>query len=325
MESVLREFARSALSFQAVVAFATKAGVEAALPHIRKIAERGHASITVGLYQGITEPSALRALAKAKKAMNGRLDVRISRVPNLHRKVYVFGLAKQAALLVGSSNLSIEGLYSEGEFNILIRLPSAREILRYLPELADRNDATLPLTPQLISEYERSRNRPQSGITRSKLHSLVRVRPRSLKVAASSARETSWFRHGLVGLVRASTKEVVAQQTDWDRRGWEWCTVDREDRVSIGDYVLLFEYLGKQAWVRVVQVKGITRTAVPTPDGRFFFAYREDRRHFKKKRMGQGLLVALAAAGWSLTKRESRDTRRLSRTAVSVAKQIFSR
>ena len=34
----------------------------------------------------------------------------------------------------------------------------------------------------------------------------------------------------------------MVRQTDWDRRGWGWCSVDREDRVSEGDHVLVFDY-----------------------------------------------------------------------------------
>jgi len=154
VESVFRELASSASTLRAVVAFATKAGVDAVMPHIRRIAERGHASITVGLYQGVTEPAALRALAKARKEMNGRLTVKVATSANLHRKVYVFTLPKQTALLVGSSNLSTEGLCSDGECNVLLRLAGSPNLRRYVPELAEEGEATISLTRQLISDYE---------------------------------------------------------------------------------------------------------------------------------------------------------------------------
>ena len=148
---LFEQLARSARTLNTVVAFATKAGVDSVLPHIRRIAERGPVCITVGLYQGVTEPAALRASAKAKKAMNGRLTVQIARIPNLHRKMYMFGLPKQTALFVGSSNLSTEGLWSEGEFNVLLHLPGHPRLTRYLPEFSKGNKAVVELTSQLIS------------------------------------------------------------------------------------------------------------------------------------------------------------------------------
>jgi len=325
VESVFRELARSAQTLHAVVAFATKAGVDAVLPHIRRIAERGHVSITVGLYQGVTEPSALRALATAKKAMSGRLTVTIARAPNLHRKVYVFGLAKQTALLVGSSNLSAEGLCSEGELNVLLRLLGHPDLLRYVPELAEGNKATTPLTPQLISEYERSRQRPLPGVAKSELDRLLKSKSNASKLPPRPPKDITWLRHGVVGYVRPQTVEVIAQQTDWDRHGWSWCTVQREDRVSIGDHVLLFEYLNRAAWARIVTVKGVTRTAVPPPDGRCFFAYAENRRRFRRRRATKTLWRKLAAAGWKLTKQESEKTRQLSKPAITAVEHVFKR
>lgn len=140
-----------------------------------------------------------------------------------------------------------------------------------------------------------------------------------------SPRGLNWFRHGIDRLVRSNTEAAVARQTDWDRRGWEWCTIDREDRVSVGDFVLLFEYLNNQAWARVVLVKGTTRTGVPTPDGRFFFAYAESRRRFRRKKVTKAFFNSLAAAGWRLRKQESQDTRRLSQHAISAVGHIFKR
>lgn len=151
VENVFREFAKSARSLHAVVAFATKAGVDAVMPYIRQIAQHGHAAITVGLYQGVTEPAALRALAKARKEMSGRLTVSVGNTPNLHRKVYVFRLPKYTALLVGSSNLSTEGLQSDGECNVLLRLPGSPNLRTYVPELMEGAKASKPLTPDLTS------------------------------------------------------------------------------------------------------------------------------------------------------------------------------
>ena len=325
VESVFRELANSAKTLRAVVAFATKAGVDAVMPHIRRIAERGHASITVGLYQGVTEPAALRALAKARKEMNGRLTVSVATSPNLHRKVYVFTLAKQTALLVGSSNLSVEGLCSEGECNVLLRLPGSPNLRQYVPELADGNEAAIPLTPQLISDYEYSRKRPQPGVSKGQLRRMLKSRSVRPKLPSNEPKECSWLRRGLTGYAKPQTEEVIARQTGWDRRGWEWCTVDREDRVSIGDHVLMFDYCRKTAWAEIVIVKGVTRTAISTPDGRFFFAYQSNRKRFRRRQLTKTFWRMLSDAGWRLSKKESENMRKLSKSAISATMQLFRR
>lgn len=119
--------------------------------------------------------------------------------------------------------------------------------------------------------------------------------------------------------------EVVAQQTDWDRRGWDWCTVEREDRVSIGDRILMFDLRKKTAWAEIVVVKGVTRTAFPTPDGRCFFAFVSDRKHFRKRKLTQGLWHELANAGWPLLKKDSADMRKLSTSALDATLAAFRR
>src|SRR5688572_9174211 len=86
VEGVFRELSRTARSLRAVTAFATTPGVNAVLPYIRRIAERGHVSITVGFYHGVTDPSALRVLYKAARATRGKLIVNVATMPNLHRK-----------------------------------------------------------------------------------------------------------------------------------------------------------------------------------------------------------------------------------------------
>jgi hypothetical protein len=329
VENVFRGFAKSARNLHAVVAFATKAGVDAVMPYVRQVAQRGHAAITVGLYQGVTEPAALRALAKARKEMSGRLTVNVGNTPNLHRKVYIFRLPKSTALLVGSSNLSAEGLYSDGECNLLLRLPGSPNLRAYVPELNEGATASRTLTPDLISRYEFARKVSQPAAGTGTIRHILKSgtpspKPKPKKRSGQEAK-VSWFRMGLVGDVRRKTMEVVAQQTDWDRRGWGWCTVEQEDRVSIGDHVLMLDLRNRTAWAETVVVKGVTRTAFPTPDGRCFFAYISDRKHFRKRKLTKGFWRELADAGWPLLKKDSTDMRKLSKSAIAATLKVFRR
>src|SRR5690242_8282051 len=60
------------------VAFVSKAGIERIMPSLRRVAAKGKVRIIVGLYQGITEPQALRLLLEAQFQTKGNLSVRLS-------------------------------------------------------------------------------------------------------------------------------------------------------------------------------------------------------------------------------------------------------
>ena len=183
----------------------------------------------------------------------------------------------------------------------------------------------MPLTPQLISDYEYSRNRPQPGVSVGQVRRLLKAQPVPKKLPAKPPQEVSWLRLGITGEVSHRTAEVIAQQTDWDRRGWDWCTVESEDRVSIGDHVLIFDYSNGVGWAKIAVVRSITRTAVRTPNGCFFFAYLESRQRFRKRRISKTFWHGLAAAGLRLTKKESQSTRKLSKGAINATLQMFRR
>ena len=325
MEAMFRESAKSARTLQAVVAFATEAGVNAVLPYILQIAQRGHASITVGLYQGITEPAALRALAKARKAMSGSLTINVATSPNLHRKVYIFRHPTHTLLLIGSSNLSSEGLASPGECNVLLRVPGSPNFRAFIPELVDSSDATRPLTQDLISKYELSRRKPRSAVKPGAIRKLLKSKPPQSNTPRRPKVEPSWFRFGVVGTLKPRTDQILEQQTNWDRNGWEWCTVDQVDYVSKGDYALIFDFRNKPAWAEVVTVKGVTRTALPTPDGRCFFAYAANPTLFRKRKLTKAFWTAMADAGWALSRKDSRCQGKLSKSAIRATLTLFRR
>jgi len=71
------------------VAFITQAGLTEILQALRQVAGRGQVRILTGLYQGFTEPEALRMLLRVQDQTEGRLSVRLSTEPNFHRKLYL--------------------------------------------------------------------------------------------------------------------------------------------------------------------------------------------------------------------------------------------
>jgi hypothetical protein len=172
-----------------------------------------------GLYQGITEPAALRTLLRAQVQSGGKLAVRLSSEPKLHRKLYLVRNGSRLAVFTGSSNLTQEGLTSSGELMLSLEGSSEsgplRSLLRDFEE-SWRNDTVL-LTRERIERYESLRpNRRPPTLSRSAIRSILgrKEKPRSTK---ESHPKTFW-RDYIEGWASSGTMDVIAAETDWDRR-----------------------------------------------------------------------------------------------------------
>jgi len=92
------------------------------LTGLRDALSAGRRSLTikllVGLYNGHTESAALRQLLTLQKQTGCSLEVKIAQNPRFHWKVYVFSSTRRVIAYVGSSNLTRDGLGTEGEFNL---------------------------------------------------------------------------------------------------------------------------------------------------------------------------------------------------------------
>jgi HKD family nuclease len=106
------------------VAFISLAGLKRILPKLRQMARRGGVRIITGLYQDVTEPAALRKLLSVSNETGGRLSIRISRNHRFHMKLYLLMLTKRMTALIGSSNLSNDGLLSDGELVMSLSIPA---------------------------------------------------------------------------------------------------------------------------------------------------------------------------------------------------------
>jgi len=107
-----------AIDVRIAVAFITFSGLEDLLPTLQGVASRGRVRILCGLYQGFTEPRALRTLLRLQQRSGGRFEVRLSKDVRFHQKIYIVGRKTTATIIVGSSNMTGEGLRSSGEFSI---------------------------------------------------------------------------------------------------------------------------------------------------------------------------------------------------------------
>lgn len=330
VEAAIKGLCKGARQVDVVVAFATKRGVEAILPSLSRVAANGRVRVVVGFYQGVTEPAALRALMRAARDSGGRLSALVARNPKLHRKVYAFKAPRRVTVLAGSSDLTRDGLLSEGESNVLLSFPARPDpmvmLARAVPELRNPR-ASKPLTPQLISEYERLRSKGASPhVDAGELARLLRgASPsRGRAVIARAPAEHGWLRDYCTGEARRQTSLAVEEQTGWDRKGWSWYAVPA-DRMSPGDRVLLFDLVKAPSWARIVVIKGLTRTALRTPDGRHFAAYAELGGRFKRRKISKQLWRELRATGLAIGKSTRMQTRKLTATQVAAVQSTFSR
>jgi hypothetical protein len=106
----------------------------------------------------------------------------------------------------------------------------------------------------------------------------------------------SFWRDSVDGYVSRQTVAIVESTTGWDERGYSWYSAGSH-RFKPKDRILMFDFTKNS--VQMVQVVGITRTAVRTPDGVHFVAYKpvrgEKARRLSPKRW-RGLKAALGVA-----------------------------
>ncbi len=310
----------------AQAAFASAAGVGTLLPYLRKAAARGKVRIVTGLYQAVTEPSALRLLLTAQRQTKGRLEARLARDPRFHRKLYLIRDGKACCVISGSSNLTAEGLKSAGEFNLLVRFPNPQAPIQRLVSNFDRLWATgtVQLSPALIQRYERARPRRPRPTLSGRALALILGSASSNDVKGGDASPDAaprYWRDHISGFARARTEAVVSEETDWDQRGYLWYS-SRSDVFERGDHILLFDQAN--GWADPVVVKDTTRTATPTPDGRHFVAYQRVRG-WHRRRLNRKLWKRFADFGLAISPAARTNRRRFTQGQWGRIASIFQR
>lgn len=292
------------------VAFATASGVNAILGPLQGAAGRGKVRMVVGLYQCVTEPQALRTLLRVQRSTKGNLSVHLSREPGFHRKVYLLTTRGILNAITGSSNLTKEGLCSGGELNTLFsmptKVPAARRITHvFEDEWSARR--SVPLTQARIQAYARQRGTQKASRVLSKqdLHVILGASPRHESADALPTPVQFW-RTAIQFTVKDSTAEWVSQETNWERRGWEWFTMHEPPRYGLKDRIAVFDLPDNSAYL--VEVADTARMSVPCPDGRHFVAYRAIRN--SRRRLTEKLWRVLRKMG--MTKKSAQQSKKLS-------------
>ena len=154
MGDVLRAAFRDAWTVNICVSFLRFSGLNLFLADLQAFVDRGgQLRMLVSTYLNVTQPDALRVLARIAGAGNVRLQ---DGPDGFHAKVYLFGSAGQAASCwVGSSNFNKNGLYSSLEWNA--RHDDAGQVAdsqALFEELWNRPDVRAASEP-VIEAYER--------------------------------------------------------------------------------------------------------------------------------------------------------------------------
>ena len=138
------------------VAFITAAGLDSLLYLLKKAASLGSVRVLTGLYQGFTEPRALRTLLMEQKRADGRFSVRVSTDQRFHWKAYFLVRRDTARVVIGSSNLTEYGLHETGELNVVLSLSTESNGFAELRRIYEQhwNNKSVGLTDEIVTTYE---------------------------------------------------------------------------------------------------------------------------------------------------------------------------
>ena len=139
------------------VAFIKENGLSRILPRLEDAASKGAKIriITTLPNNAFNEPSALRLLTNLQKRF-GSFETRVSRLNHFHQKLYLFQRLGSAEGYLGSSNLTQEGLESEGEINIKIAGLEGQELLGPIQSNFEYHwSLSRRLDDGLLCDYER--------------------------------------------------------------------------------------------------------------------------------------------------------------------------
>lgn len=305
LRDVLRAKLAKASDVCIAVAFVTESGLDEIIQPLRRVATRGKVRLITGLYQRFTEPKALKTLLRIQTETRGNFSVQLSREPQFHRKVFLLESRTQAVAIVGSSNLTREGLQSGGELNLMVSLPKSAPSYKRLKEAFEKDwekRRSVPLTAEQVERYENDRPPPfrQKSYTEGQLKKILGAEPTYEKATVKDTSINLW-RSCITGFAKKRTERIISETTNWDYKNYTWFGTGGPHRYKIGDRIFLFDFAIQR--LEFVEVKDITRTPIPTPDGRHFVAFRRVSNY--SRRFSIRLWKELESIG--IRKKDARD------------------
>ncbi|MDX9704057.1 MAG: phospholipase D-like domain-containing protein [Candidatus Auribacterota bacterium] len=281
------------------VAFLTQSGLDEIIQPLCQVAAQGSVKLITGLYQHVTEPQALETLFNIQNETRGNFSVRLSTEPQFHRKFYIFESKSRMSAIVGSSNLTKEGLQSGGEINVIIssakNMPSVKELKKIFEK--EWKYRAIPLSAEQIKKYQKVRSKLAyfKSFSRSEIKKILGTAPTHQKATPSLPNETEFWRDCITGYVKKRTEQIISETTNWDAKNYFWHSAGGKHNYRIKDRIFLFDKA--ESRLRLVEVTDIARIKISTPDGRNFIAYKDVRGY--GKRFSKTLWEALKKQGIS--------------------------
>jgi HKD family nuclease len=298
------------------VAFVSHAGISRLLPHLLKPASRRGVRILTGLYQQVTEPKALRTLLKAQKGLRG-FETRIFIHEKFHQKEYLLFRAMSVTAIIGSSNLTDEGLHSESELNAILSLPIDHAFISSASNGFERNwfEKSVPLEQVNIELYERKFN--SAAAARKQIesipHAAIVGRKLKAEIKAEANRPKRFWRASIEGILSKRSSDVINQEiTSWDDRYYIFSEPSQRP-YERGDRIVMFDFPARAARiVEVLEHTSIPRSLpIPSDEGRNVIAYRPVRG-FRKRRFSKRFWVSAKAGEVVANRNSARKSKELS-------------
>ncbi|MGM0258991.1 DEAD/DEAH box helicase [Enterococcus sp. AZ102] len=128
LANVLQEELSQCETFDFSVAFITQSGLNALKVQLADLYQHGKKGrLLTSTYLAFNAPEIFYALLRIPN-----LDVRISETPGFHAKGYLFKQAEHTSFIIGSSNLTLQALKQNYEWNVLLTSKENGEILHQL-------------------------------------------------------------------------------------------------------------------------------------------------------------------------------------------------
>lgn len=330
MRDNLKLMLRKATKVDLAVAFVTQSGLAQIIQPLRQIAENGGVvRILTGLYHHVTDPAALVTLLRVQDETKQKLCVRVSRESMFHWKLYVVkSKSSNYEVIIGSSNLTKEGLRSNGELNAYLSFSQKSSFLKNIQKKYDEAwdvKHSVLLNESLIKRYIKNRNESVNGKQSSNIfkkilgkNPLHQVVPDTLE---NDREETArYWQDFVTGTVANKTDRIIRETTNWDEKHFDWNNT-RLPKSKTGDKMLLFDFADKI--ISIVELKGSTKVPFRTPDGRHFLAYKVTRQYARRKM--KTIWNKLKDTGLIKSIPQAKRTRKISRAQWGRIVDIFKK
>ena len=319
----LRATGSSCGQIDIAVAFITAAGVESLLHLLQRVARKGRVRILTGLYQGFTDPRALASLMREQVATNGRLAVRIYEDNRFHWKSYFLIAPRRATAIIGSSNMTSEGLGESGELNVVLSSRPDAKDFRSLHAVFERHwtNKSVALTEQILEVYGAWHRKQEPSRRRAVPMKAILGRKQAPKETSSDHRERSYWQLSCVGTMAQATEDLLNDITNWDKQRLETLSTFTS-LIRNGDRAVLFDHNSHR--LLLVDIEGDTRSPSKTPDGRNFIGYRV-KRSTVRKRFGPTLWKQLREMKLVKSKHEAQFIRRISEKKYKAFEEMLTK